>query len=191
MRYFGFRWDRKALRGQLERAVRDLPASPHKVRFTGSRRGQIRMTTERLSEKAARRPEDAPETPWSLALAETPVSSDDVFLFHKTTHRRVYDEARAAHPDVDEVILVNERGELTEGTRFNLVLELEGELVTPPVASGLLGGVFRQRLLRDGAIRERVLRPADLDRAETIWLVNSVRGFRRGRRIVDKDENFR
>ncbi len=174
--YFDFPWKPVALRKQLEWTARDLGRSRHKVRLTYSRRGKFRVTTEPLSEEAAGEPDEAPETPLSLAVAENPVSSDDVFLFHKTTHRRVYEEARTAHPEADEVILTNERGELTEGTRFNLVLELDGEL-----SSGLLAGAFRAWLLREGKVQERVLFPEDLLRADAVWLINSVRGFRRGR----------
>lgn len=179
--YFDFPWKPVALRKQLEWTAWDLGKSRHKVRLTYSRRGEFHVTTEPLSEEAAGRPEEAPEAPLFLAVAEKPVSSDDVFLFHKTTHRRVYDQARTAHPQADEVILTNERGELTEGTRFNLVLDLDGELVTPPVSSGLLAGAFRAWLVREGELQEKVLFQEDLLRADAIWLINSVRGFRRGR----------
>jgi para-aminobenzoate synthetase/4-amino-4-deoxychorismate lyase len=82
---------------------------------------------------------------------------------------------RPEGPDCDDVLLVNERGEVTESTRANLVLRLGGELLTPPLASGLLPGVFRERLLARGIVREQVLFPADVLRAEKVWLVNSVR----------------
>ncbi|HEU0053696.1 MAG TPA: aminotransferase class IV, partial [Longimicrobium sp.] len=84
-----------------------------------------------------------------------------------------------SRPDVDDVLLVNERGELTESTIANLVVEMDGVRWTPPLESGLLPGVFRAELLRRGEITERVLRPADLVRADTLWLVNSVRRWRR------------
>lgn len=177
--YFDFPWKPAALRQQLKQTAWDLGRSRHKVRWTYSRRGELRVTSEPLSEEAAGTPEEAPEAPLFLAVAEKPVSSDDVFLFHKTTHRRVYDEARAAHPQADEVLLVNERGELTEGTRFNLVLDLDGELVTPPVSSGLLAGAFRAWLLGQGKLQEKILSREDLARADAVWLINSVRGFRR------------
>jgi hypothetical protein len=99
---------------------------------------------------------------------------------HKTTRRNAYDTARAARPDCDEVILWTERGELTEATTSNLVLELDGERWTPPISAGLLAGTLRARLLAAGEIAERTLTPADLARAERVWLINSVRGWRAG-----------
>jgi para-aminobenzoate synthetase/4-amino-4-deoxychorismate lyase len=114
---------------------------------------------------------------WRIVLAAGAVDSRDVFLFHKTTCRGVYDAARAAFPGADDVILWNERGELTESCFANVVLALGGELVTPPVECGLLAGTFRAELLAAGVIRERVLRREDLARADAVWLVNSVRGW--------------
>jgi para-aminobenzoate synthetase/4-amino-4-deoxychorismate lyase len=70
---------------------------------------------------------------------------------------------------------------LTEGTFHNLVLKLDGKLVTPPLACGLLPGVMRGALLAEGTIAERVLYPSDLEKAEEIWLINSVREWRKAR----------
>ena len=112
------------------------------------------------------------------ALARTPVDSGDVFLFHKTTHRAAY-EARAAEvPPGHEALLTNGRGELTEFTTGNVVLRLDGRLVTPPVTCGLLAGVERADALARGEVTEQVLTPADLGRAAEVWHVNSLRGWR-------------
>ncbi|MBR12668.1 MAG: hypothetical protein CL442_05915 [Acidimicrobiaceae bacterium] len=99
------------------------------------------------------------------------------FLFHKTTVREVYDDARARFPGAPDVLLFNEVGELTETTIGNLILDLDGDLVTPPVSCGLLPGTFRAELLANGAVAERVVGRADLDRARAAWMVNSVRGW--------------
>lgn len=118
---------------------------------------------------------------WRVRLAGSPVDSADARLFHKTSDRTLYEaaaaEARAA--GADEAILWNERGELTEGTRTNLVLDLDGSWVTPSRESGLLAGVCRQVLLDRRRIREAVLRKNDLGRAQAIYLTNSLRGLMR------------
>ena len=111
-----------------------------------------------------------------MALCPDPVDSASPLLFHKTTVRAVYDERRASRPDCDEVILVNERGEVTECCIGNLVVGLDGAEYTPPVSCGLLPGTYRAALLDQGQVRERVLTPHDLRRAESLHLVNSVRG---------------
>jgi len=117
--------------------------------------------------------------PLKVALATTPVDPTDLLLYLKTEQRDRYNQARQEHPAADEVLLCNDRGELTEGSFTNLVLKLDNRLVTPPLASGLLPGIMRQELLEQGIITERVLYPQDLQRAEEIWLINSVRGWLR------------
>jgi para-aminobenzoate synthetase/4-amino-4-deoxychorismate lyase len=122
--------------------------------------------------------ESAPlgETPsLKLGVASTRVDSGDRFLYHKTTHRAVYDDALASQPDCDDVLLINERGELSESTRANLVVQIGDALYTPPVECGLLAGVMRDQLIATRRITERVLYPNDLDAADGIWLINSVR----------------
>jgi len=114
-----------------------------------------------------------------VALAKDPIDSQDIFLFHKTTHRTVYESAKAGFPEVDDVILWNERGEVTEGTIANLVIRKEGRLITPPVECGLLAGTFRERLLKAGEIEEGILSVEELRDADEIFLINSVRKWRR------------
>jgi len=116
----------------------------------------------------------SPERP-RVALALTPVRRNNRFLFHKTTHRTVYDQHRAEYPDAFDVLLWNEDDEITEFTIGNVVVELDGVRVTPPRDCGLLAGAMRAQLLRQGDVVERVVRVKDLARATRMWLVNSVR----------------
>ena len=103
-------------------------------------------------------------------------------LYHKTTYRPLYAEAlkAAAHTGFDEVLFLNERGEVTEGAISNVFVEKDGKWLTPPVECGLLAGVYRRYLLRvRPEIEERVLREEDLRRANAVYLANAVRGLRR------------
>ncbi|MNI73064.1 hypothetical protein D3C73_1290430 [compost metagenome] len=112
-------------------------------------------------------------------LAKTPVSRKDRFLYHKTTHRKVYEQHRKAvvEEEMFDVLLWNEEGEVTEFTTGNLVAELEGELLTPSRDCGLLAGTYRDYLLSSGVIKESVLTKADLKKAKQLWYINSVRGW--------------
>jgi len=74
-------------------------------------------------------------------------------------------------------VFLNERGELTEGSRSNLFVRRNGKLTTPPISSGLLPGILRGKLLESGECTEEVLYPHDLDTAEEIYLGNSLRGL--------------
>jgi para-aminobenzoate synthetase/4-amino-4-deoxychorismate lyase len=117
------------------------------------------------------------QRPWRVTFASTPVDTSDLRLFHKTLDRTIYDAARAARPDVDDVLLWNASGEVTEATLANLVVQLDGRRVTPPVSCGLLPGTFRADLLARGEICERILTKDDVRRAARVWLVNSLRGW--------------
>ncbi len=114
----------------------------------------------------------------TLVLAKCPVDSGDVFLYHKTTNRAVYEKAKADFPEADDVLLFNERGEVTESCIANVVVELDGRKVTPPGSCGLLAGTFRDQLLSQGEIEEGVVTLDDLRRADSVWLINSVRKWR-------------
>ena len=116
--------------------------------------------------------------PVKVGLAKEPVDSSSIWLYHKTTQRQVYADALASRPDCDDVILINERGEITEASSSNIVLNLNGELVTPPIASGLLSGTFRESLLQNGRISEHTLTINDLKQCEQIYLINSVRKWK-------------
>jgi para-aminobenzoate synthetase/4-amino-4-deoxychorismate lyase len=114
--------------------------------------------------------------PRRVALAKTPVDLNDVFLCHKTTRRDVYTAAQLSRPDVDDVILWNTRGEVTESTIANVIVEIDGVRWTPPRACGLLDGIGRGLLLDSGQVRERVLTVAELKAAERLTLVSALRG---------------
>lgn len=122
-----------------------------------------------------------PRRPWTVRLDNRPVDSTDPFLFHKTTHRQIYEEAGRRHPEVDDVLLWNTRGELTEGLRTNLVVRLGKRWLTPRLECGLLAGVMRQTLLDRGWLSEATLPIEALDEADEVYLINSLRGIIRTR----------
>lgn len=152
-------------------------ALPHRIRLLVNRDGTFEVQCYPLGQSRVRPPSALPSAIPVLRLdfAKEPVDLQDVFLFHKTTHRTVYERAKADAPDCDDVILWNERGEVTESTIANVVIRRDGRLVTPPVDCGLLAGTFRDHLLKAGEIEEGVITPDDLRAADAIYLINSVR----------------
>jgi 4-amino-4-deoxychorismate lyase len=114
---------------------------------------------------------------WTLVVAGARLRSDDPWLRVKTSARRAYDAARAALPaGVDEAVLLNERGEVCEGTITTFFADLGDGLVTPPLACGLLPGVLRAEMLAQGRAREAVLSAQDLGRAR-LFVGNALRGL--------------
>jgi para-aminobenzoate synthetase/4-amino-4-deoxychorismate lyase len=165
--YWQFPFDEAAIRQTLA-ALEPTLSEACKVRLTVGANGRIQTGSVPLAAHAL-------PHPVRVGLAAQPVDATDPLLFHKTTYRSVYDAARASRPECDEVILWNGDGWLTEAGSSNLVLALDGRLLTPPVAAGLLPGVMRQYLLDNRRIQEAWLTKADLARADQIYLINSVR----------------
>ncbi len=168
--YFNFPFDASRLRAEIETLVRTFPRTPQRLRLLLAPDGSATLQSQPLVPLAS-----GPF--FRIALARRPVDRADVFLYHKTTDRRIYEEAKADFPGHADVLLFNENGEATESTLANLAVELDGALCTPPVACGLLPGVARAELLARGVLRERPI-PLDLLRAESrLFLLNSVRGL--------------
>ena len=125
---------------------------------------------------------DLPEV-LTAALAPRPFGPETLlWRRYKTTNRRIYEDNRAA--GVDQTLHYNERGELTESTSMTLVLEKDGVFSTPALASGLLDGTYRARLIAEGKLVEAVLPVEALAAADRVWLINSVRRWKRVRLVT-------
>jgi para-aminobenzoate synthetase/4-amino-4-deoxychorismate lyase len=169
--YFGIPVEMDRIREELITQAASCPREPHRMRLLVGQNGCISCQATPLSHTPL-------PQPVALRLAPTPVDSANPFLYHKTTHRQVYDAARAARPDCDDVLLWNERGEITEACIANVVVQLDGELLTPPLRCGLLPGTFRAYLLDQGKVREQIIPVDALKRCTRIYVVNSVRKWR-------------
>jgi 4-amino-4-deoxychorismate lyase len=141
-----------------------VTATPSRVRLTLGAAGDVEVTTAPL-------PPSRPE--WRLGLATARLHSGDPWLSVKSTRRAAYDAARASLPDgLDEVVFLNERDEVCDGTITTLFFDRGQGMRTPPLSSGLLPGVLRAEL----ACPEEVLPAADLPRVR-LWVGNALRGL--------------
>lgn len=157
----GFPCHPEAVRAALDAAT---SPSPLRVRLTLGAEGGVEVTVANL-------PPAKPQ--WRVGLAQARLSSTDPWLTVKSTRRVVYDEARAALPDrLDEVIFLNERGEVCDGTITTVFFDRGDGMRTPPLSSGLLPGVLRAEL----AFPEEVLTARDLPRVR-LWVGNALRGL--------------
>ncbi|MES0402298.1 MAG: aminodeoxychorismate synthase component I [Hyphomicrobium sp.] len=171
-RYFGFAFDEVSVRKALSDAI-EGQADRLRIRLLLSEAGVVTVTTTPL-------PPPDPDTIMRFVVSETTLDSSDVFLFHKTTRRELYDQEWQKYSETmgaEEVIYINERGELAEGSRTTIFLERNGRLETPVLSSGLLPGTLRAELIAQGRAVEAVLTLEDLRSADAIFLGNSVRGL--------------
>jgi para-aminobenzoate synthetase / 4-amino-4-deoxychorismate lyase len=166
-RWFGFRFDRSSLEAQLALLV--PVAEPHRLRLVVEQDGSTTIEQDPL--------DDAP-VPVRLAIDTTVTMSDDPFCCHKTTWRRHYTDARRRHPDADDVVLVNEFGNVMETTISNLLYRIGDRWYTPPLDDGGLPGVGRLLAVASGEVTERSIRAVDVATCDELAVVNDLRGRR-------------
>lgn len=167
---FGFAFHRQGVREALEAASHSGALATCRGRVLIGPGGDVQVDLSEL-----------PATPAGMLpvrLASQPVSAPQAFLRHKTTRRDHFRLFEADTPEAFDTLLWNDRGEVTEFTRGNVIVETaNGERVTPPLHCGLLDGVGRAAELAAGRVRERVVRTEELGSARAIWFVNALRGL--------------
>jgi len=171
--YFGYAYDEAKVQAALDGAVAGRAGERLRVRLLLAEDGALTVTT-------AEQPAQSPGAVMRYVISETRLDSTNAFLFHKTTRRELYDREWQHYADTlkaDEVLYLNERGEIAEGSRTNVFVERDGKLLTPPLASGLLPGVLRSALIAAGKAEEAVLTREDLAGADQVYVGNSVRGL--------------
>jgi para-aminobenzoate synthetase/4-amino-4-deoxychorismate lyase len=165
-RYFDIPLDPAEVRAALRAAVAGR-SGILRLKLTVGRSGTISVDTGPLPAAAT----------VVAAVDSMPVDPSDIFLYHKTSNRTTYDEAKARSTNVDDVILINPSGEVTETTIGNLAVEIDGNWSTPPMSAGLLPGSYRAELIATGRLSERSITVAELKRASRLARVNALRGW--------------
>lgn len=171
-RSLGFVYRQDLVERRLAAFAADIAGASARVRLILSKGASLDVSSSPLS---------APSTAsCRVAIAGSAHRAADPWLRHKTTMRDRYEQplaAAVASVQADEVLFLNEHGNVCEGARSNVFVEREGQLLTPPLACGLLPGALRAHLIRNGKAREAVLRLADLAGATEWFMGNSVRGL--------------
>lgn len=170
--HFGFDHHPKDIDAALTTLAKQNATGIFRVRLLSSRLGKVQTEIYPL--------EPNPEK-ITFQLAHAPINENDLFLRHKTTNRKIYDPF-APPPGVFDTLLYNSRGEITEFTRGNVVVEIDGRRLTPHINCGLLPGTLRAEMIARGQISEAVLSRDDLNRATRIWFINGLRRMIKARR---------
>jgi para-aminobenzoate synthetase/4-amino-4-deoxychorismate lyase len=183
--HFGYPFSRDAIITALDAEVARTTAPVSMVRLLLAEDGAITVTSMEITLPTK-------NTVWRFVISDERIDEKDPLFYHKTTRRQFYDDEMKrlkALTGCDEVVFLNMRGELTEGTRTTLFVEQDGRLFSPALACGLLPGTLREELLDlpRATASEAVLTPRDLVRADRIYLGNSVRGLVRAELMQDAD----
>lgn len=181
--YFYFCCDRKEVTRRLEQHVEGAETIL-RVRLSLAKDGAMDIASSPCEMMQCTQLPEFPEPVRHglpvVQFAETPVSSSSCWLMHKTTRREIYDRefARIRESGGFDLLFVNEKGEVTEGAITNICIYRDGRYLTPPIASGLLAGTMRQKLLQNHDVKvvEQILFADDVLQAEAVFMVNSVRG---------------
>jgi len=171
--YFNIHYDRKGVLKELKdlekRFDRDYD---HRVRLLFDEKGRMQSSFTKINghREAAK-----------VRFSEKKIQNNNIFLYHKTTNRDLYDEEHKKwrRRGYFDVIFTNKKSEVTEGAISNILIRKGRFYYTPPVDCGLLNGVFRRHLIETKKIpvREKVLRREDILSADEVFMMNSVRGM--------------
>lgn len=164
--YFDFKLHLDRIQNDLINLSKKHKQGKWKVRLLVDKNGEHSIETEKLLPY---------KNELTVKLAHKPIDKNDLFLYHKTTNRSIYETNSIQNDKLFDTLLWNEHGEITEFTMGNIIVELNEKLYTPPVNCGLLAGTFREHLLTSGKITERKIMKNELDLCENIWFINSVR----------------
>ncbi|ANU21957.1 aminodeoxychorismate synthase component I [Planococcus donghaensis] len=167
--YFHFPGNSEKVKAELGKLTQQYPQGTYKVRLLVDRKGELELQAQETTPM---------KEPVTCALASSPINSKNPFFFHKTTHREVYEQASVEHSkEFFSVLLWNEKQQITEFTIGNVIVEKDGRFFTPPVECGLLAGTFRQHLLDQQKIEEKIILKEELKEYDAIWFINGVRGW--------------
>jgi para-aminobenzoate synthetase/4-amino-4-deoxychorismate lyase len=176
-RYFGFHWNDAAISRAIDDARKSHPLRRWRIRLIINRHGEARTEASPLGGQRS--------APLAVKFASRAVDDSDPLVFHKTTARSRYDIELERCQPCDDVILWNDRDEVTESTIANVVVHSEGKNWTPPREAGLLAGTLREELISKGELFVRTITKEELKAAGSFFLINSVRGWMQARLAPD------
>ncbi len=166
--YFGWKLDSSELTELITDEVAMHPSGLWRVRVSVSAAGSMHINIQ---------PHLDITSPQTYTMSRIAVRSDNALLYHKISARDTYDRAYSQRGPHFDVLLKNELGDITEFTRGSLVIEVDGDLLTPALSCGLLPGIERKRSIDSGLIREAVISENMLNSCSRLWFINSLRGW--------------
>ena len=169
-KYFGFDFCKKKIFTSLKKHIRQIPTGIYKIRICLYYEGTVNVDSLQIVE-------NTPDIKL-LAVSKKTIDSGLIFQYHKTSYRGLYDidYQKAVTSGHYDIVFLNEKNQISECARNNIFIRKNGHLLTPPLSSGILNGIYRQHMFNNHKVIEKNLYLEDLYECEQIILTNDVRG---------------
>ena len=169
--FFLFKFSRKRIIKFIERSTAALEINEvKKIKLLLNKWGNVKIKINDL-------PDISNDV--NVVVSKNKISSSDRFRYFKTTNRKLYDDEynKYLSRKFYEVLFLNEKDEVVEGSRTNIVIRVGNTWITPPLNSGALPGIYRKYFIEKyPEVEERNIKIEDLFNAEAILLTNVLRG---------------
>ena len=163
-RYFAYPYDESKLLKELQEELAHLESNlDYRCRIALQKNGAFHLVITELT--------DLPASYLQAQLTEQKLDLATPFTYFKTSQRDHLNQS-----DHEQIFHLPD-GTLLETTIGNLVLEIEGQLYTPPAHLPLLDGIYRRHLLETQQVEEKLLTLNDLTDADRIYACNALRGL--------------
>ena len=163
-RYFAYPYDEPKLLKELQEELAHLESNlDYRCRIALQKNGTFHLVITELT--------DLPASYLQAQLTEQKLDLATPFTYFKTSQRD-----HLSQSDHEQIFHLPD-GSLLETTIGNLVLEIEGQLYTPPAHLPLLDGIYRRHLLETQQVEEKLLTLNDLTDADRIYACNAIRGL--------------
>jgi len=167
---FGFKLEIEHIKSELKKTKASLNSGLHKIRLAAYQNGDIHISHSPVIKVV--------DTVKNITISEDKINSQSIFQHHKTSRREHYDHAynKAEKNGFYDVLFFNENNHLVEASRHNIFIQKNGKYYTPPLKSGALNGIERQKFIQQNEVFETSLTKKDLLDADEVLLTNSIRG---------------
>jgi branched-subunit amino acid aminotransferase/4-amino-4-deoxychorismate lyase len=148
------------------------------VKWLGGQTGQIRVSLLSSGDcLIASRTHEIPESALRVTLYPYPKNQDSILAGVKTLSygENAHSLRYAQENGFDDVLFLNQRGEVSESALANLLLFDGSRWWTPPLSSGALPGVTRELLIAHFEVGERTISQRDLVEMKAMALTSSLR----------------
>jgi para-aminobenzoate synthetase / 4-amino-4-deoxychorismate lyase len=183
--YFLFRYDEVEILSSLDKVLKKPEGlKKYRLKLSLNKWGKPKLNLF-----------DYPENPEEIKLfiSQIKVSSENLFQYFKTTNRNFYDQQYRLYNSKGffDVLFLNEKNELTEGSISNIFIRKDNVWLTSPSSCGLLPGVYRNFFLKNkDNVEEKLIYFDDLLKADEVILTNSLRKEIKVDKIFFSDSEF-